>query len=68
MTKISKKKLDLRKKQKVEAAKLGIHFEPNVPVEIKQLILDDKKVEQNAITCSYEEFLAINRRLYDKNA
>ena len=67
MTKISKKKLDLHKKQKLEAAKLGIHFESNVSPDIKQLILEDKKVEQNAISCSYEEFLSVNRRIYDKN-
>lgn len=43
MTKISKKKLDLHKKQKLEAAKLGIHFESNVLSDVKQLILEDKK-------------------------
>lgn len=67
MTKISKKKNDLHKKQELEAAKLGIYFESNVSSDVKQLILEDKKVEQNAISCSYEEFLSLNRRIYGKN-
>lgn len=65
MTKISKKKLDLRKKQKVEAAKLGIRFYPGVSNHVKQAILEGEKElrEGKGIQTTHEELVRLVRSL-----
>lgn len=65
MTKVSKKKIDLRKKQKLEAAKLGIRFYPGVSSNVKQIILEDAKESQKdrGIRTTREELLKFIRSL-----
>lgn len=65
MIKISKKKIDLHKKQKLEAAKLGIRFYPGVSNHVKQIILEDAKESQKdkVIKTTREELLKFIRSL-----
>lgn len=65
MAKISKKKIDLHKKQKLEAAKLGIHFYPGVSNHVKQVILEGEKEfrEGKGIQTTREELIRLVRSL-----
>lgn len=65
MAKNSKKKLDLHKKQDLEAAKLGIHFYPGVSNQVKQIILEDAKDSQKnkGIRTTHEELVRLVKSL-----